>query len=156
MRKRCPRRRQPSWDHLDYAAYSRVTRPLRSRRPMASMRSPSPRPPAPGQGRRHGRDDRLDRDVPRPEYSGDRSRFDQQYGLPNITLDVINQAGTQTDNGWAQEESLDVEWAHAIAPAPTSWSWRPRRKLHDARAQNNLMTAVNTAKRRRRVSRSSR
>ena len=29
---------------------------------------------------------------------------------------MINQAGSQTDDGWGEEESLDVEWAHAIAP----------------------------------------
>src|SRR5262249_38299738 len=38
------------------------------------------------------------------------------YGLPHLTLTVINQAGSQTDDGWSVEESLDVEWAHAIAP----------------------------------------
>ena len=28
----------------------------------------------------------------------------------------MNLAGNQTDNTWALEESMDVEWAHAIAP----------------------------------------
>ena len=51
-----------------------------------------------------------------PNLSSDLHAFDQQYGLPDPTLDVINQAGNQTDNGWALEGSLDVEWAHAMAP----------------------------------------
>ena len=42
--------------------------------------------------------------------------FDAEFNLPNTTLNVINQAGAQTDTGWAEEESLDVEWAHAMAP----------------------------------------
>ena len=29
---------------------------------------------------------------------------------------VVNQAGSATDDGWAGEEALDAEWAHAIAP----------------------------------------
>ena len=28
----------------------------------------------------------------------------------------FNLAGNATDSGWAQEETLDVEWAHAMAP----------------------------------------
>src|SRR5262249_57909388 len=39
------------------------------------------------------------------------------YGLPSPPkLTVLNQAGDQTDDGWSLEESLDVEWAHAMAP----------------------------------------
>ena len=44
------------------------------------------------------------------------TRSTRSTACPTITLDVINQAGTQTDSDWAVEESLDVEWAHAIAP----------------------------------------
>jgi hypothetical protein len=43
--------------------------------------------------------------------------FDQEYGLsapPSFTVD--NLGATTTDAGWALETSLDVEWAHAIAP----------------------------------------
>ena len=29
---------------------------------------------------------------------------------------MVNLAGTQTNSSWGEEESLDVEWAHAIAP----------------------------------------
>ncbi len=51
-----------------------------------------------------------------PNLASDLATFDQEYGLPAPTLTVDNLAGSQTDSGWALEESLDVEWAHAIAP----------------------------------------
>ena len=51
-----------------------------------------------------------------PNIQASLDAFDAQYGLPHMTLTVIDQAGSQTDAGWAEEESLDVEWAHAIAP----------------------------------------
>ena len=52
-----------------------------------------------------------------PTIASDLKTFDQAYGLPNPTLTVDNLAGWQIDPGWGLEESLDVEWAHAIAPA---------------------------------------
>jgi subtilase family serine protease len=51
-----------------------------------------------------------------PTIVSDLNTFDQAYGLPNPTLTVDNLAGNKTNDGWALEESLDVEWAHAIAP----------------------------------------
>ena len=51
-----------------------------------------------------------------PNIQASLDEFDTTYGLPHLTLTVINQAGSQTDDDWAVEESLDVEWAHAIAP----------------------------------------
>jgi len=51
-----------------------------------------------------------------PTIATDLQTFDQTYDLPAPTLIVANQAGTVTNSGWALEESLDVEWAHAIAP----------------------------------------
>jgi hypothetical protein len=46
----------------------------------------------------------------------DLTTFDAKYYLPDPSLTVVNQAGNQTDNSWALEESMDVEYAHAIAP----------------------------------------
>jgi hypothetical protein len=46
----------------------------------------------------------------------DLKTFDQAYGLPDPTLTVDDLAGNMSDAGWGLEESLDVEWAHAIAP----------------------------------------
>src|SRR5262249_23070900 len=51
-----------------------------------------------------------------PYIQASLNEFDATYGLPDITVHVINQAGNQTDSGWAAEESMDVEWAHALAP----------------------------------------
>jgi hypothetical protein len=53
-----------------------------------------------------------------PNITSDLGTFDSKYGLsapPSFTVD--NLGGNITDAGWALEESLDVEWAHAIAPA---------------------------------------
>jgi hypothetical protein len=53
-----------------------------------------------------------------PKISSDLAAFDSYYGIsapPSLT--VKNLGGTKTDAGWALETSLDVEWAHALAPA---------------------------------------
>ncbi len=51
-----------------------------------------------------------------PYISGDLQTFDQAYGLPNPSFTQVDLAGGRINSGWAQEEDLDVEWAHAIAP----------------------------------------
>ncbi|MDB5171380.1 MAG: peptidase and in kexin sedolisin [Phycisphaerales bacterium] len=61
-----------------------------------------------------------------PNIASDLLNFDAQFGLPNPTLTILNQTGTSTlptnaaidtgAGGWAEEISLDVEWAHALAP----------------------------------------
>jgi subtilase family serine protease len=45
--------------------------------------------------------------------------FSAQYGLPATTVLIYYPQGKprRKDSGWALETSLDVEWAHAIAPA---------------------------------------
>jgi subtilase family serine protease len=58
-----------------------------------------------------------------PTIQHDLETFDAQWGLPNTTVEIV-QAGTipqfdptdATRVGWAQETTLDVEYAHAIAP----------------------------------------
>jgi hypothetical protein len=56
-----------------------------------------------------------------PTLASDLHAFDQKFGLPDPVLTKVNQSGgTQSpvaDPGWAVEISLDVEWAHAMAPA---------------------------------------
>src|SRR5262249_53291884 len=55
-----------------------------------------------------------------PNIAGDLHAFDQQFGLADPVLTKVNQSGgnsyPSSDNNWAVEISLDVEWAHAIAP----------------------------------------
>jgi subtilase family serine protease len=55
-----------------------------------------------------------------PNIFSDVQVFDSQFNLRSANLSVVNQTGGSklptTDAGWATEISLDVEWAHAIAP----------------------------------------
>jgi subtilase family serine protease len=50
-----------------------------------------------------------------PTIQSDLQTFTNTFGLPPANLQVIGNA-RGTSSGWAQETSLDVEWAHAIAP----------------------------------------
>ncbi len=54
-----------------------------------------------------------------PTLASDLHAFDQAYNLPDPPLDVVNLGGTRSNPAWSLEESLDVEWAHAIAPGAT-------------------------------------
>ncbi len=60
-----------------------------------------------------------------PTAEGDLGVFSQQFGLPACTtangcFKKVNQTGgssyPRADAGWALEISLDVQWAHALAP----------------------------------------
>jgi len=44
--------------------------------------------------------------------------FDSYFGLPQINLNIYYPEGkvNAKNTGWAQETTLDVEWAHSIAP----------------------------------------
>jgi len=61
-----------------------------------------------------------------PNAEADLGVFSTQYGLPSCTtangcFQKVNQTGgtsyPKTNAGWSLEISLDVQWAHAIAPA---------------------------------------
>ena len=52
-----------------------------------------------------------------PNIASDLAKFDAQYGLPAPPSFTVDNLGAKTtDPGWALETSLDVEWAHALAP----------------------------------------
>ena len=58
-----------------------------------------------------------------PTIGHDLAVFDQQFGLPPASLRVIQPAGAvpryrrnASRGGWAGETTLDVEWAHVMAP----------------------------------------
>jgi subtilase family serine protease len=80
-----------------------------------------------------------------PNIAADLAVFDNQFGLSAASLKVVNQAGGSvlptTDSGWAGEISLDVEWAHAIAPGANIL-------LVEANSASlaNLMSAVDYAR----------
>ena len=53
-----------------------------------------------------------------PTIAGDLAAFNARFGLPTSGFTKAIPQGTPTyDAGWAGEIALDVEWAHAIAPA---------------------------------------
>ena len=55
-----------------------------------------------------------------PTAAQDLHTFDRQFGLPDPTLLKATEGSRVAyDPGWALESSLDLEWAHAIAPRAT-------------------------------------
>jgi subtilase family serine protease len=81
-----------------------------------------------------------------PNIQSDLATFDAQYKLPTPAFTQVNQAGDQTSSGWAQEESLDVEWAHAIAPGASILTVEAAPANSASQQLQNLLTAVNTAR----------
>ncbi len=81
-----------------------------------------------------------------PTAQADLNVFDTQFGLPATTITRVSQTGTTTypstdsTGGWEGEVSLDVQWAHAIAPGATIM-------LVEAISanDNDLLTAVDYA-----------
>ncbi|HEY8669723.1 MAG TPA: hypothetical protein VIL63_02695, partial [Terriglobales bacterium] len=55
-----------------------------------------------------------------PNAASDLAAFDQQFDILPADLTVVYAAGTQPpldpSGGWELEESLDIEWAHSMAP----------------------------------------
>jgi subtilase family serine protease len=53
-----------------------------------------------------------------PTIQADLRAFDRAYGLPDPQLRILAPLGTRhpRNSGWIGETTLDVEWAHAIAP----------------------------------------
>jgi len=56
------------------------------------------------------------------DIQSDLNTFDTEFKLPSTTIGVVNETGGSSlpsadpTGGWEVEESLDVEWAHAMAP----------------------------------------
>ncbi len=73
-----------------------------------------------------------------PTIRRDLQIFDRNFNLPDPVLNVIYPSvpPATTNNGWAGETSLDVEWSHAIAP---------KAKIDLVIAPTNLSSALNTA-----------
>ena len=88
-----------------------------------------------------------------PNISSDLIQFDKTYNLPGQTasslasfFNKVGQSGSTTslpssDGGWSLEISLDVEWAHAMAPQANIL-------LVEANSaeETDLIAAVNTAR----------
>jgi kumamolisin len=56
-----------------------------------------------------------------PGAAADLAAFSTQFGLPAATFSVVFATGVRPpgNSGWELEESLDIEWAHAMAPNAT-------------------------------------
>ena len=56
-----------------------------------------------------------------PNAAADLAKFSVQFGLPAANFGVVFASGTRPGQdptgGWELEESLDIEWAHAMAPS---------------------------------------
>ncbi|HEX4125286.1 MAG TPA: hypothetical protein VHY37_11210 [Tepidisphaeraceae bacterium] len=80
-----------------------------------------------------------------PNLASDLGTFDSAFGLPSANLKVVSQSGGSSlpanNAGWDTEISLDVEWAHAIAPGANIL-------LVEASSSSltNLLDAVNYAR----------
>ncbi len=84
-----------------------------------------------------------------PNIVSDLHQFDLQLGLNDPpSFKVLNETGGTTpptasgSTGWSVEESLDVEWAHAIAPQANLILF----EANSASDQDLISTAVNTAR----------
>jgi hypothetical protein len=55
-----------------------------------------------------------------PNAAADLAAFDLQFGIPAANFQVVYATGAKPPvdptGGWELEESLDIEWAHAMAP----------------------------------------
>ncbi len=51
-----------------------------------------------------------------PNLASDLQTFDSQFGIAAPPSLQVTQNTSTTNDGWATEESLDVEYAHAMAP----------------------------------------
>jgi hypothetical protein len=77
-----------------------------------------------------------------PTAASDLAAFSTEFQLRAANLTVVYASGTQptTNSGWQAEEALDLEWAHATAPAAPLY-------LVEAASSNlsDLLTAVGVA-----------
>jgi subtilase family serine protease len=75
-----------------------------------------------------------------PNAAADLAAFSAQFGLPPAVFQVVYASGTQPgldpSGGWELEASLDIEWAHAMAP---------NAKIFLVEAKNNSFTNLFTA-----------
>jgi subtilase family serine protease len=81
-----------------------------------------------------------------PRIRSDLHAFDRTYDLPDPSLTVLDQAGSRTNNSWALEESMDVEWAHAIAPGAKILVVEAAPANSQTSELESQLNAVNTAR----------
>jgi len=79
-----------------------------------------------------------------PNATSDLATFSSFYGLPAANFSVVYATGTKppadSSGGWELEESLDIEWAHAMAPNAALYLVEAQ-----SNSYNDLFTAENVA-----------
>ena len=79
-----------------------------------------------------------------PTALADLTKFSTQFGLPAPNFSYVYASGSQPrgNSSWNIEEALDIEWAHAMAPAARIY-------LVEARSNSyaDMLTAVDAANR---------
>ena len=128
MRKRPRRGFQPLWDHLDtrclLSGYSPAQITAAYGLNAISFTSSSG---AKVTGDGSGQTIALIELYDDPNIQASLNTFDAEYGLPSIQLNVINLAGTQTDQAIGLRKSRSMSSGHTRSlPAPISSSWKPR------------------------------
>ncbi len=85
-----------------------------------------------------------------PNIENDLNVFSKQFGLPSVTSanfsEVLMSPRVQNDSGWGLEESLDTQWAHAVAP-----SAKILLVIAKSASGNDLLAAVDYARSQRGV-----
>ena len=84
-----------------------------------------------------------------PSITSDLAAFGTQFGLPAASLKVVNESGGTSlpanapgaGDSWAVETSLDVEWAHSVAPGANILLVEA-----NSASDRNLFAAVDTAR----------
>ncbi len=69
-----------------------------------------------------------------PTAQADLNAFSTEFGLPIASFTQVSQTGGDpsaipTNGNWALETALDIQWAHAFAPAP-AFCWSKPRPQH--------------------------
>ena len=146
MRKRRSRGLRPLWDHLDDRCLPSGFTPLQiatayGLNGFTFPTSTGARVAGDGSGQTIAIID-IDHD---PGIQASLDAFDAEYDLPGIKLDVIDQAGSQIDDGWSGEESMDVEWAHAMAPGANIAVVEAAPGTTDQQGFDDILTAIQTA-----------
>jgi hypothetical protein len=146
MRQRAPRRFRPLWDILDdrcllYGYTPAQITAAYGLNALTFLSSAGTKVTGDGSGQTIA----LVEVAHDPNVQASLNTFDSTYGLPATTIQQINLAGNQTDDGWAGEESMDVEWAHAIAPGAKIVVVEANPGTNQSNAFTDLMTAIQTA-----------
>lgn len=75
-----------------------------------------------------------------PDLQSDLNKFATKFNLRPITLNIINQAGNASNNGWALEANLQVQMVNTVSPGATVYVIEAK-----SQSQGDVRTAMQTA-----------